>query len=62
LVKGAVQRDAEAADRWGRDDIPERGTYHQLTRERPGMFGAVTARAAAQVLRLALRVQFRFMK
>jgi hypothetical protein len=51
---GAVVRDEEAADFWGRDNSPELGAYHSLTRERHGLLGAATARAAAQVLRLSL--------
>jgi hypothetical protein len=51
---GAVGRDADAADLWGRDDYPDAGAYRELTRERFGLFGAVVARAAAQVLRLSL--------
>lgn len=53
-VEGAVRRDAEAADIWGYDDRPEIGVYRELTRERHGMYGACTARAAALVLRLSL--------
>ena len=41
-------------DLWGRDGIPGRGAYDLLTRERPGLFGVATARAAAQVLRISL--------
>ena len=47
-------RDGAASDLWGRDHAPENGMYHELTRERYGMFGGATARAAPQVLRLAL--------
>ena len=51
---GAVHRDSEASDLWGYDDSPDRGVYRELTRERGGMLGACTARAAANVLRLSL--------
>lgn len=51
---GQVERDAEAADLWGRDDTPGIGLYSELTKERHGLLGAVTARAAAQVLRISL--------
>ena len=53
IVKGAVTRNVDASDDWGYDDTPG-GAYRYLTRERGGMYGAVTARAAAQVLRLSL--------
>jgi hypothetical protein len=49
-----VTRDADAGDLWGRDDHPDRGVYAELSRERFGLAGAVTARAHAQVLRLSL--------
>jgi len=48
-----IRRDPEAEELWGRDNS-NRGMYAELCRERPGLFGAVTARAAPQVLRLAL--------
>jgi len=51
---GQLERDAEAADLWGRDDKPGIGLYSELTKERHGLLGAVTARAAAQVLRMSL--------
>lgn len=44
---GAVQRSKEAAEAWRR-------VYPALTEVRPGLFGAVTSRAEAQVLRLGL--------
>jgi hypothetical protein len=53
LIKGQITRDQEAADVWGHDN-GEGGVYRELTRVRQGMFGAVTARAAPQVLRLSL--------
>lgn len=49
-----VKRDSEASDLWGYDDRPNKGIYHRLSRERYGLAGTVTARAAPQVLRLAL--------
>lgn len=44
---GAVPRSPEAAEAWRR-------VYPALTEVRPGLFGAVTSRAEAQVLRLSL--------
>lgn len=44
---GAVPRSPEAAEGWRR-------VYPALTEVRPGLFGAVTSRAEAQVLRLSL--------
>lgn len=49
----SVERDSEASDLWGYDDGPKR-IYHRLSRERYGLAGTVTARAAPQVLRIAL--------
>jgi hypothetical protein len=46
-------RDREADEVWGRDNS-NTGMYAELNRDRPGLFGVVTARAAPQVLRLAL--------
>jgi hypothetical protein len=51
---GAVHRDDAASDLWGRDARPDEGKYARLTRERHGLFGAVTSRAAPQVLRIGL--------
>lgn len=51
-VKG-IRRDPEAEELWGRD-YANTGMYADLSRDRPGLFGIVTARAAPQVLRLAL--------
>jgi len=50
----AMFRDEEAGDSWGRDANPEVGAYAHLTRERYGLFGAATARAHAQALRLSM--------
>jgi hypothetical protein len=44
---GQMTRDAEARDLW-------HAVYPELSGDRPGMFGAVTARAEAQVLRLSM--------
>lgn len=44
---GKMTRSPAAAHMW-------RTVYPQLTRERPGLFGAVTSRAEAQVLRLSM--------
>lgn len=46
-VRGELRRDEEANRMW-------EAVYHDLTSDRPGMFGAVTARAEAHVLRLSL--------
>jgi hypothetical protein len=53
---GAVHfsRDAEANADWGFDDNPDCGLYKKLTEQRTGMWGSITARSAAQVLRLSL--------
>jgi hypothetical protein len=53
-VKGAIRRDADASDIWGYDDKPDAGIYGELTKERHGMYGACTARAAALTLRVSL--------
>jgi hypothetical protein len=45
--RGEIRRDAEANAVW-------EAVYSALTAERPGMFGAITARAEAHVLRLSL--------
>lgn len=42
-----IERDDEARERWA-------VAYSRLTREVPGLFGAITGRAEAQVMRLAL--------
>lgn len=52
--RGAMYRDEAASDLWGRDGSPENGMYNELTRDRHGMFGGATGRAAPQVLRLSL--------
>lgn len=49
-----LRRDAEASDIWGYDDRPDMGVYRELTKERHGMYGVCTARAAAITLRLSL--------
>jgi hypothetical protein len=53
-VEGRVSRNAASNDLWGYNDRPSIGAYAELTRERHGMLGTCTARAAAQVLRLSL--------
>ena len=53
-VKGRVERDLEAGELWGHNDTPTRGAYHDLTREKFGLYGKATARGPAQVLRLGL--------
>ena len=45
---GELRRDADAAKAW------DERLYRMLTRDRPGMIGALTARAEVHVLRLAL--------
>jgi hypothetical protein len=47
-------RDADAQDDWGRNEASDRGRYRELMRPRTGKWGAVTARAAQQVMRIAL--------
>jgi Protein of unknown function (DUF3987) len=42
-----IRRDKDAGDYW-------RERYHDLSKEKPGLFGALTSRAEAQVMRLAL--------
>jgi hypothetical protein len=54
IAQGAIGRDAEASDMWGYDNKPGAGIYHHLSRDRGGIFGKVTARAAPQVLRISL--------
>ena len=46
-ICGELRRDAEARDLWAE-------VYPDLSEGKPGLFGAVTARAEAQVLRLSL--------
>lgn len=46
-LTGEVLRDAACQELWD-------GVYPMLTRDHPGMFGALTARAEAQVVRLSL--------
>jgi hypothetical protein len=48
-----IRRDPEAEELWGRD-YANTGMYADLSCNRPGLFGIATARAAPQVLRLAL--------
>lgn len=50
----AVSRDANAADLWGYNIMPDAGAYRELTKDQFGLYGAVVARGAAQVLRLSL--------
>lgn len=54
IVCGPMYRDGDASDLWGYDDNPDTGVYRHLTRERHGMFGKCTARAAPNVLRISL--------
>jgi hypothetical protein len=49
-----LDRDADAADDWGRNQAPDRGLYDSLTQPRAGLWGDVTTRAAQQVMRLSL--------
>jgi hypothetical protein len=53
-LNGEVNLNGDAQDIWGHNNKPETGLYRRLAAPRPGMFGQVTARAAQQVLRLAL--------
>jgi CHC2 zinc finger len=50
----SFSRDAEANADWGLDENPDCGLYKKLTEPRTGMWGSITARSAAQVLRLSL--------
>lgn len=50
----AVSRDGNAADLWGHNIMPDVGAYRDLTKDQFGLYGAVVARGAAQVLRLSL--------
>ncbi|MCC6389108.1 MAG: helix-turn-helix transcriptional regulator [Bryobacterales bacterium] len=50
----AVSRDGNAADLWGHNIMPDVGAYRELTKDQFGLYGAVVARGAAQVLRLSL--------
>ncbi len=45
---------ANAADLWGHNIMPDVGAYRELTKDQFGLYGAVVARGAAQVLRLSL--------
>jgi hypothetical protein len=49
-----LRRDGNASADWGFDHNPTVGIYQQLTEQRTGMWGSITARGAAQVLRLSL--------
>jgi hypothetical protein len=49
-----LDRDADAADDWGRNQAPDRGLYDSLTQPRAGLWGDVTTRGAQQVMRLSL--------
>lgn len=48
-----MERDSDTQDGWGRNDKPGHGLYRKLSEPRAGMWGAVTARAAQQVIRLS---------
>lgn len=49
-----MERDFDADDLWGINEQSQRGLYKDLNQPRIGLWGAVTARAAQMVLRLAL--------
>ncbi len=49
-----LRLDEEAQDAWGRDHASNSGLYAELTAERSGRFGQVTARAAPITLRIAM--------
>jgi hypothetical protein len=53
IAKGAIERNADARDMWGYDN-KKGGVYRHLSRDRGGVFGNVTSRAAPQVLRVSL--------
>lgn len=49
-----IERDIEATEDWGLNETPDRGMYKALSESRTGLWGSVTARAAQQVIRIAL--------
>jgi hypothetical protein len=49
-----LERDSDTQDEWGRNHCPDRGLYKILSEPRPGLWGAITARAAQQLIRLSL--------
>jgi hypothetical protein len=49
-----MERDTEAMEDWGLNEAPDRGMYKSLSETRTGLWGSVTARAAQQVIRIAL--------
>ena len=53
-LQGEVKLNGDAQDIWGYNNNPQAGVYSKLAAPKSGMFGQVTARAAQQVLRLAL--------
>jgi len=48
-----IHRSQLAEENWGLNENPDRGMYRILNQSRPGIWGAVTARAPQIVLRLA---------
>lgn len=53
-ARGQIIRDVETQNDWGRDASPDDGLYKKLSEPRIGLWGALTARAAQQVIRLSL--------
>jgi hypothetical protein len=49
-----MERNRGAEETWGLNNAPGNGMYKDLNQPRAGMWGAVTARAAQMVLRIAL--------
>lgn len=49
-----IKRTVEAQELWGLNWNANRGLYKQLSEPRPGLWGAITARAAQHVIRMSL--------
>lgn len=50
----SINRDDDTQDEWGRNRESDHGLYRTLSQPRIGLWGAITARAAQQVIRLSL--------
>jgi hypothetical protein len=49
-----IHRENDTQDDWGRNQFPDRGLYKRLSEPRIGLWGAITARAAQQLIRMSL--------
>jgi hypothetical protein len=49
-----IHREIDTQDDWGRNQSPDRGLYKLLSEPRIGLWGAITARAAQQLIRMSL--------